>query len=46
MNEAKLELVYCNSHDQVADVFTKSTRAERFKFLRDKLNVFNVEKLN
>lgn len=34
VNEGKLDLICCNTHHQVTNVFTKSTRAERFKFER------------
>lgn len=43
VNEKKLELVYCSSQDQVAYVFTKVTKGERFPFLRHKLKVCDVE---
>nr|KYP66211.1 Retrovirus-related Pol polyprotein from transposon TNT 1-94 [Cajanus cajan] len=45
VNEGKLELVYCNTQDQVADMFTKATKGERFGVLRDKLKVRDIEKI-
>ena len=43
VNKKKLELVYCTTEDQLADVFTKPLRVERFEKLRDMLGVFSVD---
>ena len=41
-----VELVYCNTHEQVADIMTKPINLEAFLKLRDKLGMHEQIKLN
>ena len=43
VSKGRLELVYCNTNDQVVDVFTKHLKYERFKKLRTLLNIESAE---
>ena len=38
-NSGEVKLVYCNTENQIADIFTKSLHVSRFEFLREKLGV-------
>ena len=37
-----MTISFVNSNDQLADIFTKSLRGPRIKYIRDKLGAFNV----
>lgn len=39
VSENKIKLFYVNTAEQVADIFTKSLSAPKFKYFRDMLNV-------
>ncbi|WVZ23111.1 hypothetical protein V8G54_001655 [Vigna mungo] len=42
VSNGKLAIEQCMSEVQLADLFTKATKSERFKCLRDAIRVFNV----
>lgn len=46
MSKGKLKLVYYNIELKVADVFTKPSKIERFKELREMLGVVSLDHLN
>ena len=46
VSNEKLELEFCRSEDQVADILTKSLKPIKFKELRDKLGVTSLTNLN
>lgn len=46
VSEGKLELVYCNTDEQKADIFTKALRQCRFEKLRELLGVRLLTDLN
>jgi hypothetical protein len=46
VTKGKIKLVYCKTEAQVADVFTKPLKIQRFKDLRKMLNVQSLENLN
>ena len=37
--EGEVQLIFCKTEDQSADIFTKALPKERFEFLRQKLGV-------
>ena len=39
VEENEIDLVYCNTDDQVADIFTKALPRERFEYLRGLLGM-------
>jgi len=39
VNQEKLEIVYCKSEVQLADIFTKALKGERFRYLRQSIGV-------
>jgi hypothetical protein len=41
-----VELVYCNTQEQIADIMTKPLKLEAFLKLRDKLGMGMMQKLN
>ncbi|RDX77389.1 Copia protein, partial [Mucuna pruriens] len=43
VSKGRLELVYCSTNDQVADIFTKPLKYERFEKLRTLLNLESAE---
>jgi len=46
VSKEKLELEFCRSEDQVADILTKTLKSIKFKELRDKLGVTSLTNLN
>ena len=46
VSKEKLELEFCRSKDQVADILTKPLKSIKFKELRDKLGVTSLTNLN
>ncbi|XP_028236682.1 uncharacterized protein LOC114416002 [Glycine soja] len=46
VNKEKLELEFCRSEDQVADILTKPLKSIKFNELRDKLGVTSLTNLN
>ena len=42
VNDGVVELSYCNSQDQIADIMTKLLKLEQFEKLRDMLGVTEV----
>ena len=46
MSKQKLEIEFCRSEDQVADILTKPLKSIKFKELRDKLGVTSVTNMN
>jgi len=46
VSKEKLELEFCRSEDQVADILTKPLKSIKFKELRDKLEVTSLTNLN
>lgn len=46
VSKEKLELEFCRSEDQVADILTKPLKSIKFKELRDKLGVTSLTNLN
>lgn len=46
VNKGKLEMVYCSTDVQAADVLTKPMKTDRFKVLRSMLGVVTLENLN
>lgn len=45
VNKAEVELRYCNTHNQVADVFTKPLKLEQFEKFREILGVTEAAKV-
>lgn len=45
VNSGKLELEHCQTENQVADIFTKALKVEKFEELRDKLKVVSLATL-
>ncbi|KAM1126195.1 hypothetical protein ACFX2B_040905 [Malus domestica] len=45
LQQGIIDLVYCPTKEQVADIFTKALPNERFKHLRDKLGVISAQSL-
>ncbi|KAI5334569.1 hypothetical protein L3X38_024702 [Prunus dulcis] len=45
LQQGAIDLVYCPTKDQVADIFTKALSKERFNYLRDKLGVLSTQSL-
>ncbi|XP_047171768.1 uncharacterized mitochondrial protein AtMg00810-like [Vigna umbellata] len=43
VSKGKLEVVYCRSEDQIADLFTKALKGEHFLILRKQIGVKKVE---
>lgn len=46
VNKRKLELSYCKSEENVADILTKALKKNIFEGLRSKLGVCNLASLN
>ena len=46
VSKKKLELEFCRSEDQVANILTKPLKSIKFKELRDKLGVTSLTNLN
>ena len=44
--DGALELVYCGSQDQVADIMTKPLKIEVFQKLQKMLGVFEISSIN
>ncbi|XP_060201925.1 uncharacterized mitochondrial protein AtMg00810-like [Lycium barbarum] len=45
-NNETIELIYCKSEDQVADIFTKALKMESFMKLRRLLGVYTIKDVN
>ncbi|KAI5317658.1 hypothetical protein L3X38_037365 [Prunus dulcis] len=45
LQQGIIDLIYCPTKDQVANIFTKSLPKERFNYLRDKLGVVSAQNL-
>ena len=45
LQEGIIDLVYCPTNEQLADIFTKSLAKDRFCYLRDKLGVKSAQNL-
>ena len=46
MNDGVVELSYCNSQDQIADIMTKPSKLEQFEKLCGMLGVIEVTKVS
>ncbi|KAD2805945.1 hypothetical protein E3N88_39322 [Mikania micrantha] len=46
VNDEKIQLMFCSTKDQVADVLTKPVKLEVFEKMRDMLGVHKIEELN
>lgn len=46
VNNGRLELIHCNTKLQVADVFTKPLKTDRFSELRENFGVASLKSLN
>lgn len=46
VNDGVVELRYCNSQDQVADIMTKPLKLEQFEKLRGMLGMFNATEVS
>lgn len=46
VSKGNLELEYCNTEDQIADMFTNPLKADRFRSLRNKLRMYSLASLN
>ena len=46
VNEGVVELKYCNSQEQVADLMTKPLKLEQFEKLRGMLGMVSASELN
>ena len=44
--KGKIDVEFCRSQDQVADVMTKALRTEKFKELREMLEMKDLDDLN
>ena len=45
VEDKNIELKFCKTGDQVADIFTKPVSREKFLYFRDKLGVLNLSEL-
>ena len=45
LQEGIIDLVYCSTNEQLADIFTKSLAKDQFCYLRDKLGVKSAQNL-
>ncbi|EOY02930.1 Uncharacterized protein TCM_017332 [Theobroma cacao] len=43
MKNNEVDLKYCSTEDQLADIFTKGLSRERFEFLRSGLGVYQIK---
>ncbi|KAM0973674.1 hypothetical protein ACFX2C_016966 [Malus domestica] len=45
LQDGEIDLLYCKTEEQVADIFTKALSRDRFEFLRQKLGVISAQHL-
>lgn len=46
VNKGKIELLYCRTTEQWADLFTKTLAADKFELMRNKIGVISLSDLN
>ena len=46
VNNGEISLEHCRSKDQLADIFTKALPQEQFDYLRDQMNIVNIDVIN